>query len=129
METNFENKCAYCRFCNIEDKFGYVCHNEKSKSYGEIFDYENLQNQTCENFSAYNFKMTLREAVNKILLLSDDSLATYYDRKLPSKDKSFAYVVHSFKSNSDLEDWKEAFKVLIRESYLITEKENKKEKQ
>ena len=108
------NICSSCRFCLHQNKLnGYVCHNENSEHFGKIIDLETAACKDIDNHKSFS-SLSLKEAL-KINARTDISTGTYYHYNLPDEEYKHAYVMLEFKSNADLNDWRDAQLKLFNE--------------
>ena len=122
MNDNKKHKCALCRYCTYEQSHkNFVCHNESSHNYGKLIltmDDMKLYGgegeiPACDDYSGHEYKdMPLKDALCIITgALSkqyNGFQGAFYDHKLPDKDNTQAYVILAFKTNNDLERWRDA---------------------
>ena len=106
---NNKDSCGLCRYCTYENEYKeYVCHNEGSGNYGKILPYDVVKREPCADFARHEyFAMSLKKAL-KIMTMPDGLVTMTAFRKLPNNHQHYACVALTFKSNKDLEEWRDA---------------------
>lgn len=103
-------RCSLCKFGTFEENFGeFICHNEESDYYGKILN--DYRNTVCDDYNAYNLKMSLTEALEVLTAFTNITDVSY---KLPNGDDK-AYLTLSFDTNNDLEKYREALMIIFKE--------------
>jgi hypothetical protein len=100
-----ENICALCRFCTFEKSHNsFVCHNEDNETYGRDLDNQTLKTWACDGYTPHTHWMPLKEALE----INTRAAGTFYHHKLPGDNTGMAFITLGFKTNADLEAWKDA---------------------
>lgn len=66
--------------------------------------------------------MSLKDAL-RIATVPDGLFTVFYDERLPDKDNQFAYKTHVFKTNNDLEEYRDAITRLFTEYMDMAKKD------
>lgn len=96
--------CNACRCCSFSTEAqAYICHNEKNIKFGQIVSTKYWR---CSGFTPYRWKeMSLDEAL-KIVTIGNFIFIPVY--QLPNNSIQFATMTIRFKTNEDLDEWRDA---------------------
>lgn len=112
-----ENKCALCRFCLYNhERNEYLCHNEESSSYGMVLSTDKMQ-ESCKDQNIHEYSMSLKEALEIMLGIGENKSMFFY-HNLPRREEN-PFVCISFKTNLELERWRDAHLRLFKELMRI----------
>lgn len=112
-----ENKCALCRFCLYNhERNEYLCHNEESSSYGMVLSTDKMQ-ESCKDQNIHEYSMSLKEALEIMLGIGEHKSMFFY-HNLPRREEN-PFVCISFKTNLELERWRDAHLRLFKELMRI----------
>ena len=112
-----KNKCALCRFCLYDyERNEYLCHNEESSNFGAILSTDRMQ-ESCEDQNDHEYSMSLKEAL-EIMVDPDSVKSMFFYHNLPDREEN-PFVCISFKTNLELERWRDAHLRLFKELMKI----------
>ena len=112
-----KNKCALCRFCLYDyERNEYLCHNEESSNFGAILSTDRMQ-ESCEDQNGHEHSMNLKEALEIMVGIRENKSMFFY-HNLPDREEN-PFVCISFKTNLELERWRDAHLRLFKELMKI----------
>lgn len=118
----YKDKCCLCRYCRwIEEKKSMVCVNEDSNTWGRLIQKpreEKCHNQKRNRYG--NDKIELKAAL-KTVTTKSMGMWEYY--VLPDSDVRHPFLAVDFKTNEEMENWREAFTRLFGEYMALAKKD------
>ena len=122
MTEEYKDKCCLCRYCRwIEEKKSMVCVNEDSDTWGRLI--QKPREEKCPNQKRNrhgNDKIELKAALKTV---TTESLGHWAWYKLPETDVDHSFLVIKFKTNEDMENWRESFIRLFGEYMELAQKD------
>lgn len=124
------SECIYCTAAN-SDHFRnrkWMCHHENSANFGKMLNHpDSTKHWSCADYKAPSYdNMSLEDALMHIGV--PDGIVNSYEHHIePDSDEyERAYIVYSFKTNADLQKWRDTITRLFKEYFMITAKKEMK---
>lgn len=122
------SECIYCTAAN-SDHFhdnDWMCHHENSTNFGKMLNHPgSTKHWACADYKAHSYdNMSFEDALEHVVI-PDGIISSYQHHFEPdSEEYDRAYIVYSFKTNTDLQKWSDAMSRLFKEYILIAAKKD-----